>query len=83
MTVLGVLTPATNVGLKRRPESQDGSKCHNGRNNNHCESVLGDYQHIPYCDPNAQYKFKRDFLKDTKIFKCQCNKGFERNSVSQ
>ena len=68
-------------GKATGPESQDGSRCQNGRNKNYCDSVLGDCRHIPYCDPNAQCKFKREFGKDTKIFECRCNNGFKGNGI--
>jgi len=62
------------------PDSKDGSRCQDQKNQKYCTSVQGDCEHIPGACP-GRCEFQRRLNKYQKHSQCECPEGYKGNGI--
>jgi len=63
------------------PDSKDGSRCQDQKNQKYCTSVQGDCRHIPRACPESRCQTSRKINKYLTHSQCECPQGYKGNGI--
>jgi len=63
------------------PDSKDGSRCQDQKNQKYCTSVQGDCRHIPAACPQSRCQHSKKINKYMTHSQCECPQGYKGNGI--